>query len=290
MARVRDLLASVRTWADEISGGRLTVLEDAFQGFNAAHASHAAAGLAYYAMFSLFPLLLALVAVGSYFLKSEEAFRQVVDAVTRVVPVSEQLIESNIQQVLRRRGAISAAGLAGLLWGGTGVFSVLVHQINRAWEETEDRGFFETRLLALAMAGLLAALLLLSFLLSPLLNVLSRLEVPLWGGFALYDTFLWLLLINGLPLVLTFSIFVGLYRWAPKKKVPWRHALWGALFVTLTWEIAKRGLAWYISSDLVRYPLVYGSLSSVVALLLWIYVSSWLALFGAHLSAAVGRG
>ena len=54
--------------------------------------------------------------------------------------------------------------------------------------------------------------------------------------------------------------------------------------------VAKRALAWYISSDLVNYPLVYGSLSSVVALLLWIYVSSWLALFGAHLSAAVGRG
>lgn len=47
-------------------------------------------------------------------------------------------------------------------------------------------------------------------------------------------------------------------------------------------------MAWYISSDLVNYPLVYGSLSSVVALLFWIYVSSYLALFGAHLSAAVG--
>lgn len=290
MDRIRDALVAAHEWADEVSGGRLTILQDAVQRFNATEGPHAAAGLAYYALFSLFPLLLALVAVASFFLTSEEAFHQVVNVVTRIAPVSERLIESNIQQVLERRGAISVAGLVGLLWGGTGVFTVLVHQINRAWTDTEPRGFFASRLLALGLAGLLAMLLLLSFILGPALSVLARLKVPLWGGVAFYNTFVWALLVNGLPLLLIFAIFMMLYRWAPNTKVPWRETFWGALFVTLTWEAAKRGLTWYISSDLVNYPLVYGSLSSVVALLLWIYVSSLLALFGAHLSAAVGRG
>ncbi len=290
MDRIHDALNSAQEWANEVSGGRLAILEDAVQRFNATQGPDAAAALAYYALFSLFPLLLALVALASFFLASEEAFQQVVNAVIRIVPVSENLIESNIQQVLERREAISIAGLVGLLWSGMGAFTVLVHEINRAWTDAEPRGFFTSHLLALGLAGLLAVLLLLSFTLGPALSVLARLKVPLGRGVALYDTLLWALLINGVPVLLIFAIFMMLYRWAPNTKVPWREAFWGALFVALTWEVAKRVLTWYISSDLVNYPLVYGSLSSVVALLLWIYVSSYLALFGAHLSAAVGRG
>lgn len=289
MDRIRDALNSIRKWANEVSGGRLAILQDAMERFNTTQGPDAAAALAYYALFSLFPLLLALFAVASFFLATEQALRQVVDAVARVVPVSEHLIESNIRQAFEQRGAIGIVGLIGLLWGGTGVFTVLVHHINRAWTDAEPRGFFTSRLLALGLAGLLAILLLLSFILGPTLSVLARLRVPLWSGIPLYDTLLWMLLVNGLPLLLVFAIFMMLYRWAPNTKVPWGEAFWGALFVALTWEAVKHGLAWYISSDLVNYPLVYGSLSSVVALLLWIYVSSLLALFGAHLSAAVGR-
>ncbi|MFO7917618.1 MAG: YihY/virulence factor BrkB family protein [Anaerolineae bacterium] len=290
MDRIHNALSSAQEWANEVSGGRWAILQDAAGRFNSTQGPDAAAALAYYALFSLFPLLLALVAVASFFLTSEEALQQVVNVVARVVPVSEHLIESNIRQVLERRGSISIAGAVGLLWSGMGAFTVLVHQINRAWTDVEPRGFFTSRLLALGLAGLLAVLLLLSFTLGPALSILARLRVPLWGGVALYNTFLWGLLINGLPLLLIFAIFMMLYRWAPNTKVPWGEAFWGALFVALTWEAVKRGLTWYISSDLVNYPLVYGSLSSVVALLLWIYVSSYLSLFGAHLSAAVGRG
>ena len=75
----------------------------------------------------------------------------------------------------------------------------------------------------------------------------------------------------------------------PNTTVAWSEAAWGAAVAVVAWEGAKRGFAWYVSSDLVHYRLVYGSLGAVVALLLWIYLSSWLVLFGAHLSAAIAR-
>jgi membrane protein len=276
---------------DDLSGGTLAVLRDAIEHFGQAHAPHVAAGLAYYTMFSLFPLLLALIAAGSFFLERELVQEQVVRSVTGIMPVSEELILRNVEQVLERRGTVGLAGLVGLLWSGTGVFTVLVNHINRAWRNAEARGFVEQRLLGLGigLVGVVAALLSLSLLSTLVLNVLPRLELALGGEVHILDSPLWTLVTTGLPALIMFLIMVNLYRWVPNTDVKWSEAGCGAAFVALAWEAAKRGFAWYVRSDLVHYRLVYGSLGAVVALLLWIYLTSWLILFGAHLSAAIAR-
>jgi membrane protein len=61
------------------------------------------------------------------------------------------------------------------------------------------------------------------------------------------------------------------------------------LVVAAAWELAANGFAWYVGSGLARYRIVYGSLGTVVALLFWVYLSAWLIILGAHLSAAVAR-
>jgi membrane protein len=287
MKNLQEILNSAYQRGNELSGGTLDILKAAVQSFNEANVSQAAASLAYYAMFSLFPLLLALVSIGGLILKGENVSQKMVTSVTRFIPVSENLIRSNIEQVLARRGTIGVIGLIGLLWSGMGVFTVLTQQINRAWTDAEPRGFLQNRLVALGLVGVLAVLLLLPFLTTPILGVLGQLDLPSWDKATFYKAFPWRLLSSGLPMLLTFLMFLGLYHWVPNTEVRWSDALWGAIFVTLAWEGAKRGFTWYVGSSLVNYPLVYGSLSTVIALLFWIYISSWLALFGAHLSAAV---
>ncbi len=286
MKNPKEILESAYRRGNELSGGTLDILEAAVQGFNETNVSQAAASLAYYTMFSLFPLLLALVSIGGLIL-GENVSQKVVTPVTRFIPVSENLIRSNIEQVLAQRGTIGFIGLIGLLWSGMGVFTVLTQQINRAWTDANPRSFLQNRLVALGLVGVLAALLLLPFLTTPILDVLGQLDLPAWEKAAFYKALPWKLLSSVLPMLLTFLIFLGLYHWVPNTEVRWSDALWGATFVTLAWEGAKRGFTWYVSSSLVNYPLVYGSLSTVIALMLWIYISSWLALFGAHLSAAV---
>lgn len=291
MEELQELLDSIYQKANGLTGGALGVLADAYNGFNGADGDHVAASLAYFTMFSLFPLLLALIAVGSFFLEGEQVQQRVVQSLTQVIPISAELIRSNVDQVLERRGTIGIVGLVGLIWSGTGVFTVLLDHINRAWDKAEKRSFLEKRLLGLGIGilGIVAALLMLSFLSTPVLNVLPRLELRFDGRVPIFDRPLWTLIASGLPVVLTFVTFLALYRWGPNTDVRWSEAAWPALFVALTWEVAKRVFAWYVSSDLVQYRLVYGSLGAVVALLLWIYVSGMLVLFGAHLSAAIAR-
>ncbi len=291
MDSFKAYLDSLYHRANDLSGGAIAIVRDAIDRFGEAHAAHVAAGLAYYTMFSLFPLLLALIAAGSFFLEGDIVQQRVVTSVTQVIPVSEELILRNVEQVLERRGTVGLVGLIGLLWSGTGVFTVLVNHINRAWTEAEPRGFVEQRLLGLGIGliGVVTALLSLVLLSTVVLNVLPRLELAFGGGIHLLDTHPWTLIATGLPALVIFLIVLNLYRWVPNTAVKWSEALWGAAFVSLAWDVVKRGFARYVSSDLVHYRLVYGSLGTVVALLLWIYLSSWLILFGAHLSAAIAR-
>ena len=134
--------------------------------------------MAYYTLFSLFPLLLALVAAGSFLLDRQHVFQQVIDLVTQAFPISQNLLEENLRQVLRLRGAVGLIGLGGALWSATGAFTVLTRNINRAWRKAPPRGFLQSRLVALGMMGSLAVLLVISLLLSTALNVLSRFQVP----------------------------------------------------------------------------------------------------------------
>jgi membrane protein len=267
----------------------LSVVSNALRSFNDARGAEAAASMAYYTFFSLFPLLLVFVFVASLFLGGEQAYRETVDFVTQAIPISRRLIEQNIGQVVDLRRTVGLVGLIGLLWSATGAFTVLARNVNRAWSEAESRNLLESRLIALAMVGTMIALMVLSLFSTAALSILPHLRAPLWGEVSLYETTLWVVLSNLIPWLFTFLMFLALYLWAPSVEVEWKAAFWGALVAGLAWEIAKRAFTRYVSSGLVRYELIYGSLGTVVALLFWIYLSSWITLFGSHLSAAIAR-
>ena len=275
--------------ANKLSGGVLGIIRDAIDGFTQAKGSEAAASMAYYTLFSLFPLLLALVAAGSFLLDRQQVFQEVVDLVSNAFPISQNLIEENLRQVLKLRGAVGLIGLAVAMWSASGVFAILTRNINRAWTDAEPRGFLGSRLVALGMVGSLAVLLVISLLLSTSLNVLSRSQVQLVDLQSLYGTAIWTALSDVIPWLFIFFLFLALYRWVPNEDVPWKAALSAALVVALAWEVAANAFAWYVSSGLATYQIVYGSLGTVVALMFWIYLSSWIILFGAHLGAAVTR-
>jgi membrane protein len=287
LSAVADRIKCYYRWANERTGGALGILRRAIQSFNDARAAQAAASLAYYAIFSLFPLLLALVAAGSFILESEQVYQTVIETVTEALPNSEELIKRNVDQVLKLRGPVGLIGLVSLLWSGTGVFAVLAYNINQAWPRAGSRNLLEKRLIALGMVVVLVILLTLSIASTAATSLLPRLDVPLWGGLSVYDTPLWSIVSGAIPWLFTFLLFVSLYRWIPNTEVKWSQAFWGALVATLGWEIATQAFTWYLTSGTARYQLVYGSLGTVVALMFWIYLSSLITLFGAHVSAAL---
>lgn len=275
--------------ANRMSRGSLDVVRISIKNFGLARGAEAAASLAYYALFSLFPLLLVLISVVGFILKSGDAYKVTVEFISQILPNSRVLIELNVQEILNRRGAIGLIGLVGAVWSASGFFTTLVRNINRAWIGIKPRDIFRTRLLGLAMIGMLILLLILSLASTALIDIIKLIDSPLIAGINLEQSPLWPYFRWGLPSILTFLMFMAAYRWIPNTEVRWRASLGGALWTSIAWELAKRLFGMYLSSGLANYEILYGSLGTVLALMFWIYVSCVIILLGAHLTASIDR-
>jgi membrane protein len=214
--------------------------------------------------------LISIIVAGSFFLEREEVYQRVQDLVTQIFPASQALIQENLNNVLNLRGTVGIVGLLSLTWSGTGLFSNLIFSINRAWPNTSPRNFLRKRLAGFGVAFLFLTLDLSQFGLDaleilPLRSMLTRFLSWLMKGF----------------------IFFGVYMWAPNTRVPIRAAAWGAGIAATGWELATAAFTWYLTSGIPRFELVYGSLGTVVVLMLWIYIGALVVLFGAHLGAAI---
>jgi membrane protein len=184
---------------------------------------------------------------------------------------------------------VGVIGLIGLLWSASRVFATLAHNVNQAWPQAEERNFLKQRLVAIGMIVGLSLLLALSLFSTTAVELLPRLEIPLAGGVSIYDTFLWDVASTLVPWIFTFILFVSLYLWVPNVEVSRVAALVAALLSTVAWHVVTNGFTWYLDSGFARYELVYGSLGAMVALMFWIYLTSVITFFGAHLSAAIDR-
>jgi len=297
----------IRGRADVLCGGALSLSVEALRSFNAARASEAAAGIAYYALFSLFPLLIILVVLASPLLQSQEVQIQILNLVTEVLPPGEELareslqrimelgrlpsaqdmLKENIAQMMMLRVPVGILAAAGLLWSSTSVFTALALNVDRAWRGAARRNYLRWRLIGLAMAGgLMTVLLVVSLFLAGYFGILSRISI---GSAPLYQAWFLGALSNLAPVILVFFISIALYLWAPNTEVKLDEAAKGALVATLGWTVSKMAFSWYLAIWLARNRLVYGSLGTVVALMLWVYLSGMIILYGAHLSATIAQ-
>ncbi len=262
----------------------LQVLDTSAITFTRSRATQAAASLAYYTFFSIFPLMLLFILVGSFFLDRQNLLQRVTQAVQSALPISQQFIVQNLQQVLKQRAAVGIFVFVSLLWSASGMFNNLAYEINKAWPEAKDRDFLHSRLIGIDMILGLTVLLVLSVVLDSLTKWLAGPSTAN-GPFSAFNP-LGLISSVGSWLAI-FLLFLVMYRWVPNIRVDWSASIWGAIAAALGWKAATTGFAWYLASPFAHYQLVYGSLGAIVAFLFLIYIIALVTLFGAHLTAAV---
>ncbi len=269
---------------NQLSGNRLSILETAVRTFTEKQAAQASAGLAYYTFFSIFPLMLVFIAGGSYFLDSHQVFNTVTQFIQQALPISRQVINENLEEILERRDTAGIVSLLILLWSASGMFTNLAYNINLAWPLATRRNFLQNRLVGLWMIVGLIGFIILSLILS---WMTARLPFIRFNQTSSSDLFL-LRIISALgSWLMIFLVFLTLYHWIPTLRVRWSATLWGALLASLAWKLVITGFSWYLGSSFGQYQLVYGSLGAIVAFLFLIYIISLITLFGAHLSAAI---
>jgi len=253
-------------------------------------AAHLSAGVAYYSVFSVFPLLLGLLAISGTVFTSITLQEQFLDYVTESMPGSKEFVTTNIEELVRFRGALGIGAILGLLWSGSSAFGAMSRAINRAWDVDKDRPFYVAKTLHIIIALGVGILFLLSSFASVAIELLlnySR-DLGLTGHEFFLDFGLGNLMLKALPWSITLAVFLLLYRFVPNCKTYWRHVWTGAVVAAILFEASKGIFMWYLV-NVANYELIYGSLASMMALLFWAYVSAFILILGAEISSEYGR-
>ncbi len=256
------------------------VVRETAEGMGKHEAGLRAAALAYQGLFSLFPLLLFLIFIGSQVLTSINVRARLDAFLLQVIPTPDgfDFLQRIIDQTITLRGSLGLIGILGLLWTSSALFTNLTSSLNVIWG-SPWRSVWRRRLLAVAAVLILGTLFLLAIVLSAL-PALPFLD-PNGGLLRALDL--------GVGVAVEVLLFWLVYRWLPTARVRSLSALAGAILAGLLWEAAQGGFRWYLTSGLANYGAVYGTLASVIALILWAYLTGTILFLGAEFAAAVQR-
>jgi membrane protein len=261
----------------------------AFRRFRSNSGPQMAAVVAYYALFSIIPALALLIATFGVMLEDPHlratVTRQALDLLPFGTADNRTLIESALKVVRHSSRGLSLTGFLGLAWATLGMFGATRWALNRTFHVEGRPGLLRGWLVDLVAALLMGLLLVLSLAITGTLEWLrARAAVEAaWASRSLAWT--WRVLPFVLPAVLTFLAFLLLYRLLPNVRHGWRRVTPAALTGTVLFELAKLGFAWYVRT-LSHYKSLYGALGGVMLLMLWVYLSAAILLYGAEIAAA----
>lgn len=259
-----------------------TVLSMSVRDMATDNGPHWAAAIAYYGLLSVFPLLLALVSLAAYFVDPARAVEQAVDLLGRFLPEGRDEVAKTVRGVLDERGTAGLLSTLLLLWTGSRAFAVLTTALNIACDADEPYGLIERARLQVGMlltVGLLFFLALFSNL------ALGIIRQALGWVPALQDPAIHLLTLVVPGVILLLALFL-VYRYVPRIRLSRSASLAGSATATLLFLAAQPLFVAYLQR-FARYNLVYGSLSIVIAMLVWGWVVSLVVLFGGEIASHV---
>ncbi|MDG0866911.1 YihY/virulence factor BrkB family protein [Candidatus Lucifugimonas marina] len=263
-----------------------------FNEFLAKNGPYMSAAIAYYAFFSLFPLSLALIAVFSLFLGIEGFEDQLITGLQEQIPVLAELSETEddflknfFDSIKGGRVAGGVVATLGLFWVSQQVFSAIRKSINVIWGINKTRPFLTERLMDIALMFGAATLLFASLLITAGITFIQDLSAIWLPDAPISDPALWQRFAVFIPLVLTFTVFLTLYWWLPNTKLRFKEVWPTALAGAAAFEISKAIFVFYLRNMSGVATSIYGGVSAIIVLMIFVYVSAIILLVGAMLTS-----
>ncbi len=261
----------------------ISLLWQTYTQFSKDNSNLLAAAVAYSLLFSIFPFALAMISIAGYLMESAEVESQVITALGSLVPVARNLIESTLEGVIRARQATGIVALLMLVYSALAFFDALRNSLNRAWGAPQSPTYVAGKLMSISML-VLAVLGLVAFTwLTTSIQYLHESNVQLWIFKFTRTSLFHRTLFTLLNAMLAYGVILLLYHFVPSKRPGWKHIWLGALLAAIGFEIVRFVFVWYVK-NFAQYGLVYGPISSVIALLMFIYLTAWVLLFFAKFS------
>lgn len=242
------------------------------------------ASLSYYTIFSLAPLLLLVVAIAGMALGREAAQGQIVAQLSGLMGAdAATAIQTMLEKANDRGGGILSTiiGALTLIVGATGVLIELQDALNTVWKVVPKpgrgiKGIIRDRMLSFGIVLGFGFLLIVSLVLSAAVSMLDSWIGGLIPGWVIAGY----VFSYGISLGLVAAVLAAIFKILPDVKIAWRDVWVGALVTSVLFHVGKFGISLYIGKASVGSA--FGAAGSLAVLLVWIYYSSQIVLFGAE--------
>lgn len=254
-------------------------------GVGSHHTGAYAAQAAYFFVLSMIPIILLLLTMVQFTPVTQE---NVMVAVVQIFPRSvEGLIISIVEQVYAQSGSVIPITVIAALWSaGKGVLSV-TSGLNCIYDNTETRNYFYLRIRATLYTVVFILAIVLSLVLSVFGNSLSVIVYQHAPFLSRITDFL--IQIRTLLTLVVLTLFWDLvYKFLPNRKnmarTTWKKQLPGAIFTACSWQLVSFVFSIYLDI-FTGFSTMYGSMTTLVLFMLWLYVCMYVILLGGELNA-----
>lgn len=231
-------------------------------------------------MMSFIPFFLLIVSIFGYVLGENRAFYEfLMNRLAGFFPEVTREISDEIGKIITYRG-IGLVTFGVHVYFSYQLYYAIERPITIIFRSEEKRRQLISLLLSLCVIALIIIFITLSFAVAaivPVLDYLARYApVPKIGQVTrIFIRFI-------VPVFLSFTTVSMLYMLIPQKKIRLKNACYGGLFTAVFLEVAKIAFAWYAIAKVAQLGNIYGSLTTVVIFLLWIFYAASILLIGAH--------
>jgi membrane protein len=239
-------------------------------------ASFFAQAIAFNALFAAIPLSLVIVAMFGYIYGTDQGDARALQTIHRFVPQLYDLVANNLPAVVAYRGISGLVGLGGLIWAGKNVFGAVSYGLDRSLG-IPSRHFIIELIIAVVLVPLLGIVLLVATIVPVAIMYVDRftgLEYLRFGPRIASYAF---------SIVFAFVVSWLIYTYLPNRRASLWFGIPGAVITAIGYAIAQVAFAIYTTHT--NFLQIYGTLSAIFALMLWVYYICMIFLFGAHVSA-----
>lgn len=247
--------------------------------------SMVAAAMSYYMLFAFVPFLGSLILLYALFSDPEQLASQITSMSEKLPGEVQQIIKAQFSQFMSKTSQLKVGAVISLvltLWAASKGTKSLINALNIIYEREEKRNFIKLNLVALFLTISATLLCVLSVtVIIGIPSIMNFLPLP-EGAKKLLPLVSWAILLISFTGFLTLSYGVGACRtWRY-----WKKVMIGAGLACLMWALASLLFTWYVTS-FGNYNKTYGSMAAIIILMFWFYISSYIILLGAEISASL---
>lgn len=266
------------------------LITEAANNWSTDQASTIGAALAFYCAFSLAPLVVILVTIVGRIVGAKVAYGYVATQLAGLLGAGiAQVVLTAVRSSQTHQGTIATlVSVVSLVIGATTVFAVLELALEQMWGiETRVsrgwRGFVRTRIMSLGVILAMGFLLLVSLSITTAVSALRGLIAQQYTGFVVLTELLDIVLSLGMSA----CVVALIYQYMPARRLKWGAVFYGALVTAVLFHAGRWAIGLYLG--MAVQPSAFGAAASFAALLLWLYYSAQIFLFGAEFTACLGE-